>query len=286
MQIHLVPSADNIITDKTASGQTASATPADGRDFESYLNAENNTLAAYFKEAADTYNVPVSLLTGIGMQESCFRADAVSKSGAMGIMQLMPATVEEFGCADPYDPRENIMAGAKCISSLLDKYNGNTELALAAYNAGSGNVNKYGGIPPFPETQNYVRKVLGYMRDGVTLPDGTEISPDGNISVSSASARSSISHILDSLDTDALVDLADVLFSAINKREEEPVNKQLDVAVSSSNTSSTDTAVDSGNTSVIPDGTSVMPDDYYAFQSINYNNSVLNLLAPDSDDIS
>lgn len=271
MQIYLVPSTDNTQTaNKAAEHTAASAAPADGRNFETYLNAETDSLAAYFQEAADTYNVPVSLLTAIGMQESCFKADAVSNSGAMGIMQLMPATVKEFGCANPYDPRDNIMAGAKCISSLLNKYNGNTPLALAAYNAGSGNVNKYGGIPPFPETQNYVHKVLGYMRDGVTLPDGTAVSPNGGASRSPESTDASINRILNSLDANALMDLAEVLYSAVNKREE-PVNKILDVAVTSSNNSS--------------NGTSVMPDDYYASQSINYNSSVLNLLAPDADDV-
>ena len=75
-------------------------------------------------------------------------------------MQLMPKTAEGLGVTDSYDPRQNILGGAKLISQLLDKYDGDKSLALAAYNAGSGNVSKYGGIPPFKETQNYVKKVL------------------------------------------------------------------------------------------------------------------------------
>ena len=80
----------------------------------------------------------------------------------MGIMQLMPATASSLGVSNAYDARENILGGAKYISQLLQQYQGDTSLALAAYNAGSNNVNKYGGIPPFTETQNYVSKVLGY----------------------------------------------------------------------------------------------------------------------------
>ena len=145
-----------------ALGSTAaSTTSVNGvNNFESYLNnAGNNSLASIFQKAADTYGVSVSLLTAMAKQESNFQANATSKSGAMGIMQLMPSTASYFGCTDPYDPEQNIMAGAKYISELLNKYNGDTSLALAAYNAGSGNVAKYGGIPPFKETQNYVAKI-------------------------------------------------------------------------------------------------------------------------------
>ena len=135
-----------------ALGSTAaSTTSVNGvNNFESYLNnAGNNSLASIFQKASDTYGVSVSLLTAMAKQESNFQANATSKSGAMGIMQLMPSTASYFGCTDPYDPEQNIMAGAKYISELLNKYNGDTSLALAAYNAGSGNVAKYGGIPPF-----------------------------------------------------------------------------------------------------------------------------------------
>ncbi|HHT97516.1 MAG TPA: lytic transglycosylase domain-containing protein, partial [Clostridiales bacterium] len=95
--------------------------------------------------------------------ESDFRLDVVSKSGAQGVMQLMPATAKYLGVNDPFDPEQNIMGGSKYIKELLDKYDGDTKLALAAYNAGSNNVAKYGGIPPFKETQNYVKNVMKYM---------------------------------------------------------------------------------------------------------------------------
>lgn len=119
-------------------------------------------LESYFAEASETYGVDERLLKSIAKTESSFRSDATSRSGAMGIMQLMPATASSLGVSNAYDARENILGGAKYISQLLQQYNGDTSLALAAYNAGSNNVDKYGGIPPFTETRNYVSKVLGY----------------------------------------------------------------------------------------------------------------------------
>ena len=119
-------------------------------------------LESYFKEASKAYSVDERLLKSIAKAESSFQSDATSHSGAMGIMQLMPATASSLGVSNAYDARENILGGAKYISQLLQQYQGDTSLALAAYNAGSNNVDKYGGIPPFTETQNYVSKVLGY----------------------------------------------------------------------------------------------------------------------------
>lgn len=119
-------------------------------------------LDAIFNEAASKYGVDAKFLKAIAKCESDFSTECTSHSGAMGIMQLMPQTAASLGVTNAYDPYQNIMGGARYISEKLTQYNGDKSLALAAYNAGSSNVAKYGGIPPFKETQNYVAKVMAY----------------------------------------------------------------------------------------------------------------------------
>ena len=117
------------------------------------------------REAAALYRIDASLIRSIMQAESAFDPSAVSRAGAMGLMQLMPDMAEAFGVEHPFDPRENIMGGARLLRELLDQHHGNVKLAVASYNAGPSAVAAYGGVPPFRETQGYVKKVTGLIAD-------------------------------------------------------------------------------------------------------------------------
>lgn len=128
------------------------------------FSKNRNAFDDIIKTAALTHNVDHGLVKAIIHTESGFNPRALSKPGAQGLMQLMPATAGMYSVQDAFDPRENIQAGTKHIKYLINRYQ-NLELALAAYNAGEGNVKKYGGIPPFAETQDYVKRVLSRYRN-------------------------------------------------------------------------------------------------------------------------
>lgn len=134
---------------------------ASGTDFDKIYNdiAVDDSLENIFAGAAKEFGINENFLKAVAKAESGFDPDAVSGCGAQGIMQLMPFTSESYGVTDPFDAKQNIYAGAQLLSELLDNYNGNATLALAAYNAGSGSVQKYGGVPPYDETVNYINKI-------------------------------------------------------------------------------------------------------------------------------
>ena len=124
--------------------------------------------------AAQQHHLQPALLLAVMKAESSFNPTVISKAGAVGLMQLIPETAIRHGVRNLYDANDNITGGAKHLRYLLDRFHGNIRLALAAYNAGEGKVDRYGQIPPYKETQDYVKKVLvyyrGYKRDGRIMP--------------------------------------------------------------------------------------------------------------------
>jgi soluble lytic murein transglycosylase-like protein len=117
------------------------------------------------QEAAEKYRLAPDLIRAVIRTESAFDATAVSSAGAQGLMQLMPALAAELGVTDAFDPRQNILAGSKYLSALLAYHGGNIPLALASYNAGPGAVARFGGVPPYEETERYVKTIVGLLEE-------------------------------------------------------------------------------------------------------------------------
>lgn len=154
--------ANSILEDNTSSIDQYKKDYTGKKSYENFL-AGAEKYSAEIAKAAQTYNIPKKLIASIMKQESNFNASAVSSAGASGLMQLMPSTARFLGVNDTLNPEQSIMGGAKYLRQMLDQFDNNVETALAAYNAGPGNVKKYGGIPPFKETQNYVKNILNYF---------------------------------------------------------------------------------------------------------------------------
>lgn len=131
-------------------------------NFSSKIGAtgEKSQILDMVTRISKRHGVDDKLVKALIKQESGFKVDAKSKVGALGLMQLMPSTAKSLGVNNPMNPVENVEGGVRYLKSMLEKYNGNVVLALAAYNAGPGAVDKYDGVPPYPETQNYVKSIL------------------------------------------------------------------------------------------------------------------------------
>ena len=141
----------------TVSAETRSLYLATARDPGRYTRYDE-----HIREAAQLYQLPEALLRAVIRQESDFNPYSVSSSGAIGLMQLLPSTAMSMTVTDPFDPRQNILGGARYLRVLANSFNGDIVLTIAAYNAGGGAVIRYGAVPPYEETQHYVRQVLRY----------------------------------------------------------------------------------------------------------------------------
>ena len=127
---------------------------------KAYILSKRKAYQHTIRTYARRYGVDEALVHSVVKQESCFNEKALSRVGAIGLMQLMPATASYLKVKDPWNPEQNIKGGVKYLSKMLKRFKGNKRFALAAYNAGPGKVIKYGGIPPYKETRNYVKKIM------------------------------------------------------------------------------------------------------------------------------
>ena len=157
-----VPAGDFAAALQAATTADASSPTATQSENVAGAAGDGGEYDSVIEQASERYGVDPAVLHGLIQQESGFDPSAQSSAGASGLTQLMPGTASSMGVANPLNPTESIEGGARYLSQLMSQFGGNTEDALAAYNAGPGAVQQYGGIPPYAETQSYVSKVLGY----------------------------------------------------------------------------------------------------------------------------
>lgn len=234
---------------------------------KSLTTPSQSTLNQIFQKASSAYGVDVDLLKAVARAESNFTANATSSAGAMGIMQLMPATAKSLGVTDPYDPEQNIMGGAKLLASHLKKYNGNVSLALAAYNCGSNAVDRYNGVPPYGETQNYIKKVLSYYNNGVTAPAVANTSTDNTLFTQPMTAAEQKKAAQEAALDRELADIPNLDLYLTSTEE-------TDLTATQATTSSETTSSDSTATVTTSSGSGYSYEDYQGFV-----NDYLNLLS-------
>ena len=151
----------------------------------------SNQFDSLIQEAAQKYGVDPNLVKSVIKQESGFNPNAKSGVGSWGLMQLMPGTARELGVKNAFDPRQNIMGGTKYLSQQLKTFGGDVKKALAAYNAGAGNVKKYGGVPPFKETQNYVKNITAdYSNRTAQSRSTTQVASSGGTKTGGGTTKS------------------------------------------------------------------------------------------------
>lgn len=225
-----------------STGNSVNATS--GTDFDKIYNdiAVDDSLESIFAGAAKEFGINENFLKAVAKAESGFDPDAVSGCGAQGIMQLMPFTSESYGVTDPFDAKQNIYAGAQLLSELLDNYNGNATLALAAYNAGSGSVQKYGGVPPYDETVNYINKINdilgGFLAGDSKTVDGASttdfsvaqnvIAPDIEIKKSTLGTSAEAGKLIGTISTNNDDRLSVGLYNVVTDNDSDVI-KNMDV---------------------------------------------------------
>ncbi len=156
---------ENVLRDKLNSTSTELPNEIFISPFNQNSSVSRSETDLLIKKYSQQNNIDENLVKAVIKAESGYNPNAVSPAGAQGLMQLMPSTAKGLGVNNPLDPEQNIAGGVKYLKGLLNRFEGKLDLALAAYNAGPNAVKKYGGIPPYNETQNYVKRVLEYHKD-------------------------------------------------------------------------------------------------------------------------